>query len=480
MTPPPFVEEAQKCRLAQQSWVNRSVRARLRCVRAFRHLLASSVDELAAAVEKDVARPPAEVLGSDLLPLAVAAKFLEKRSGRLLARRPVGSTPLYLFGQKDVVYRRPWGVVGIIGTWNYPVFLNGVQLLQAIVAGNGVLWKPSEHGATSAIVMTRLFAEAGFPDGLLQLLPAQREAGPRLLESEIDHLIFTGSATVGRKIAVRLAERLIPSTLELSGVDAMFVLDDADVELAARAAWFGVTLNRGQTCLAVRRIFVQLGIYDAFVNSLRAIVENGEPMPLVTQTQVDQARDLIDDAVAKGGVPLKPSRCNEWALNQFPPLLILNASPEMDLCQTECFGPLAGVMVFDTVDKALAMDQVCPFALGASIFTRDTKLAQTIAARLRAVSVSINDLIVPITHPVTPFGGRGASGWGVTQGAEGLLAMTTPQVVSRRRGTLRLHFGGPTPGLTRLLRGMLKTIHAKGIWQRLRGISEFWRSGPPG
>jgi acyl-CoA reductase-like NAD-dependent aldehyde dehydrogenase len=478
MTPQPFVEETQKCRIAQLAWVARSVRERLHRIRSFRHLLAEAADELTAAVEKDVARPPAEVLGSDVLPLAAAAKFLEKHASRLLAPQKVHGTPLYLFGQKDVVHRRPWGVVGIIGTWNYPVFLNGVQLLQALAAGNGVLWKPSEYAATSAAIMFRLLSEAGFPLGLVQLLPAEREAGPRLLESDIDHLVFTGSAAVGRKIAVRLAERLIPSTLELSGVDAMFVLDDADVALAARAAWFGLTLNRGQTCLAVRRIFVQRGVHDALIAALRPMVENAEPMALVAQSQIEQAKNFINDAASKGGLPLKPTRCNGWALNECPPHIILNATPDMDVCRIECFAPLTTVMTFDTIEHAITMDQQCPFALGASVFTRDTTFAQALAKRLRAGSVGINDLIVPITHPATPFGGRGASGWGVTQGADGLLATTTPQVVSCRRGTFRPHFSGPTPGLTRLLHGMLTTIHAKGTWRRMRGVSEFWRTRP--
>jgi acyl-CoA reductase-like NAD-dependent aldehyde dehydrogenase len=438
--------------------------------------LVAATDELTAAVEKNVGRPKVEVLGSDILPLAAAAKFLEQRATRLLAPKRVRGTPLYLFGESDVVHRRPWGIVGIIGTWNYPIFLNGVQLLQALVAGNGVLWKPSENGVTSAGILVRLLQEAGFPSGLVQLLSADREAGPQLLESDIDYLVFTGSATVGRHVAVRLAERLIPSTLELSGVDAMFVLDDAAVDLAARAAWFGITLNRGQTCLAVRRIFVQRGIYDAFVSSLKPMVEVAAPMPLVMETQAEQAQSLIGDAIAKGGLLLKPTDCNRWASRECPPQIVLNATPAMELCRTECFAPLATVMTFDTIEQALEMDQQCPFALGASVFTRDSRLGQRVAQRLRAGNVSINDLIVPITHPATPFGGRGASGWGTTQGIEGLLAMTASQVVSRRRGTLRPHFAGATPGLGRLLRAMLTLGHAKGIQERLGGLREFWRS----
>src|SRR5262249_30069935 len=145
---------------------------------------------------------------------------------------------------------------GIIGTWNYPVLLNGVQIVQALTAGNGVLWKPSEVAPASAAALGGLFKQAGFPEGVLHVLPATREGGRALAEAEIDHVVFTGAEPTGRQLAAALGRRLVTSTLELSGCDAMFVLDDADVSMAVRAAWWGATLNRGQTCLAVRRAFV--------------------------------------------------------------------------------------------------------------------------------------------------------------------------------------------------------------------------------
>lgn len=470
MTPQPFVDEVRECRQVQSVWQESTVQHRLRCVKRFRHLLVDAADELMAAVENDVARPPGEVIGSDVLPLAAAAKYLEQKAAAILAPRRVQSPPLYLIGQKDTVYRRPWGVVGIIGTWNYPLFLNGIQLLQALTAGNGVLWKPSEFGSRSAILIGKLLNGGGFPRGLVQLLPSDRAAGPRLVESDIDHLVFTGSASVGRKIAVRLAERMIPSTLELSGIDAMFVLDDADVELAARAAWFGFTLNRGQTCLGVRRVFVQQKVHDAFVGALRLQVENASLMPLVAQQQAEHAQLLIEDAAAKGATVLKPGQCHGWAAGHCAPHIILNAKSTMRLFQEECFAPLTGVLPFDSLDEALAMDSQCAFALGASIFTRDSNRAAQLAAQLRAGMVAVNDVIVPVMHPATPFGGRGASGWGTTQGAEGLLAMTTAQVVSQRRGKFRPHLAGTSPRLERLLRRMLALTHGRNPWQRFRGM----------
>src|SRR5205085_1951791 len=220
-----------------------------------------------------------------------ALKFLGRRAARVLAPRSVPRRlrPAWLFGCSDIVHRRPWGVVGVIGTWNYPLYLNAGQVAQALVAGNGVLWKPSEYTPRTADVTHRLFLDAGFPAALFAKLPATREAGPLLAEADIDYLVFTGSDAVGRRLAARLGERLVPSTLELSGCDAMFVLDDADVELAAKAAWFGVTLNRGQTCVAVRRILVHRAKYPAFADALRPLAAAAEPLPLLTGGQAEQA-----------------------------------------------------------------------------------------------------------------------------------------------------------------------------------------------
>src|SRR5262249_52476305 len=198
-------------------------------------------DQLCAAIERDVGRPPAEVIATDILPTADACRFLERHAARILRPRrvPITRRPLWLWGERDTVYRRPHGVVGIIGTWNYPIYLNGIQIVQALTAGNGILWKPSELMTECAPILHELFLKAGYPTDLLLRLPATRDAGPQLAEADVNHIIFTGSGAVGRKLAARLGERLVSSTLELSGCDAMFVLEDAIVPLAARALWFG-------------------------------------------------------------------------------------------------------------------------------------------------------------------------------------------------------------------------------------------------
>jgi acyl-CoA reductase-like NAD-dependent aldehyde dehydrogenase len=401
----------------------------------------------------------------------------------------------------DAIHRRAWGVVGVIGTWNYPVYLNVGPIAQALVAGNAVLWKPSENAPRTADLLHSLFLEAGFPAELFQKLPATREAGPMLAEAEVDRIVFTGSETVGRKLAAKLGERLIPSTLELSGCDAMFVLADANLELAAKAAWFGVTLNRGQTCIAVRRMFIQRKKYEAFEDAVRKLKPNVGPMELVTVGQAEQAQRLIEDAVKRGAralgfsavtaltpqpplpggegepefSPSPPGR-GGWGVRAIPPTFLFDTPVDAAICREASFAPIAAIIPFDSTDEAVSLAKLCSFGLGASIFTSDVQSAQNLAARIPAGSVTINDLLAPTAHPATPFGGRGTSGWGVTQGAEGLLEMTVPQVVTVHTGTFRPHFDeavNPDSATDDILRGLLRLTHARGLREKLRGLKQM-------
>jgi acyl-CoA reductase-like NAD-dependent aldehyde dehydrogenase len=481
-TTPDLSSQVRTARRAQTEWARRSVRDRLRPVRAFRHLLAEAADDLCAAVHAELGRPPVEVLGSDVLPLADAGRFLEREAASLLKPRKVRlrSRPLWLWGQRDTIHRRPHGVVAVIGTWNYPLFLNGVQIAQALTAGNGVLWKPSEVSTHSAPLLHSLLLRAGYPADLVQILPATREMGAAVIEADVDHVVFTGSAATGRKLATRLGERLLSSTLELSGCDAMFVLPDADVDLAARAAWFGSTVNRGQTCIAVRRAFVHRAVYPAFVESLEKQLAAAGPMRLAMEGQARQAERLITDATARGGRVLTPPTAVPEDGRTVLPRVIADATPDMAVCREDCFAPLMAVLPFDELPAALTQNDECRYGLGASVFTRDRRAAAEIAEHLRTGSVSINDVVAPTAHPATPFGGRGLSGWGVTQGPDGLVGMTVPQVVSVRGGRFRPHYdpAGESDGpMGQMLTGLLQWRHAPTVGRRWKGLWRLIRAG---
>jgi acyl-CoA reductase-like NAD-dependent aldehyde dehydrogenase len=488
-----------RCRRAQAAavaWRQLGVAQRLRPVRGLRRLLVERTDYLCAAVGDDLGKPAVEVVGSELLPLAEACSFLQKEAVRLLRPRRVPGRlrPIWLWGQQDRIYRRPRGVVGIIGTWNYPLFLNGVHLAQALTAGNAVVWKPSELAPRSAAALAELIAAAGVPEDLLQRLPATRSAGAELVEAPVNHIVFTGSAETGRVVARRLGECLVSSTLELSGCDPQFVLADADVPLAARAAWFGATLNRGQTCVAVRRAFVQRPAYHRFCAELAALSAGAQPVRLAQASQVRHAAGLVADALACGARLLRDGMNPPSDGPECPAVVVVDAGADMALCRQASFAPLLAVIPFGDVDEAVQLAARCPYHLGASVFTARPRLAAALAAELGAGAVTVNDVVMPTAHPVTPFGGRGASGWGVTQGAEGLLEMTVPQVVSRRAGRWRPHFdlapGQATPAAAaaqaELLGGLMEACHAgprwrraAGWWKVLRAGWRWWRSPRP-
>lgn len=473
MTTNPLAERIEQCRRVQESWGGLSVRERLRPVRTLRRMLVAECDQLSDAVRADLGKTSDETIGGDILPLADALRFLEREAVRLLRPRrvPRRLLPLWLWPQRDIVHRRPRGVVGIIGTWNYPLFLNGVQAAQALTAGNGVVWKPSEVAPNSATVLHDLFLRAGYPRELFQLLEARRETGRELAEADVDHVVFTGSSATGQALAATLGRRLISSSLELSGCDAMFVLEDADVNLAARAAWFGATINHGQTCIAVRRAFVHWSIYPEFLDALRPLAANAPSLSQALPSQVEQAERLVQEALEEGGRLLASSVPTEG--NQCVPKVVIDARHEMALCREATFAPVMAVLRFDSVDDAVTMDRHCRYGLGASIFTRRPDQAAALASRLRTGMVTVNDVIAPTAHPATPFGGVGKSGWGVTQGADGLLEMTTPQVVSVRGGSFRPHYdlgAGSTVGHSDMLRGLLAIGHGTTFRERVNGM----------
>ncbi len=443
----PFASEAAVARLAHSEWANVPLRQRLRPVREFRRLLVDRLDHITEAIQHDIQRPPDEVTASEVLPVADAAKFLERHAERVLKPRRVGWRPMWLMGCQDVVHRRPWGVVGVIGTWNYPLFLNAVPVLHALAAGNVVLWKPSEVAPRFADVFAEFVKAAGFPPGCFQMLPATREAGPQLAEADVDFVHFTGSETVGRLLAKRLGERLVPSALELSGCDAMIVLEDADVELAARAAWYAATTNQGRTCMATRRVLVARGAWEGFVKALP-----------VSSTRPTRAPG--------GNAPV----------GRGEQVLILSPEPGHPFRTEATFAPRLAVIPFDTLDDALRIHAESPFALTAAIFTRDPANAEALAAKLTVGTITVNDVIAPTAHPGTPFGGRRASGWGVTQGDEGLLQFTVPQTVSVRSGRFRPHVetvltGDPAGG--DVTAGMLLMLHGRSLSQRWRGLKQM-------
>jgi aldehyde dehydrogenase (NAD+) len=263
------------------SWAALPLNERLRVVRALRHGIAAQGARLA----RSTGRPAPEALSAEIVPLADACRFLEREAPRLLAPRRLGSAgrPAWLFGVESEVRREPLGRVLVIAPFNYPVFLPGVQTVQALAAGNTVLWKPGRGGSEAARIFAEIAAAAGLPEGALTILPEEPEAAWEAIASGVDKVLLTGSAETGREVLAGLAARLIPATMELSGDDPLLVLPGADLDRVARAIRFGRTLNGGATCIAPRRVLV-LGDQ---VSALRERL--GSEIPVIPVSTIDEA-----------------------------------------------------------------------------------------------------------------------------------------------------------------------------------------------
>jgi acyl-CoA reductase-like NAD-dependent aldehyde dehydrogenase len=476
---PLAISTLERMRQAQSAWSQTPVRERMRSIRRLRTSLPIMADEFCQAVQEDIHKPAAETIGAELLPIAAACRFLEKRAAGILKPRLISlrDTPIWLFGERDQVVRKPRGLVGIIGTWNYPQFLNGVQIVQALAAGNAVLWKPSEVTPRSAAVLTQWLRGADIGPELASVLPSEREWGAKLAEAPIDYVVFTGHDTTGRKLAARLGERLIPSTLELSGHDAMLVLEDADLDLAARALFFGATVNSGQTCVATRRIFISRKVYELFLEKVKLLFQrDAEARPLAQASQAQHVRQVVQDAVQHGARILLDDNSPET--DRFTPILVADVHPDMRINQEALFASVVALLPFEEKREAREGIRRCDYGLGLSIFTANPHAARNWAADLPAGLVTINDVIAPLAHPATPFGGVGRSGWGITQGVEGLLEMTVPQVISSRGGTFRPHFAKPGTSVATslgVLQAMLRWRHSPTLRQRWKGMLELLR-----
>lgn len=458
-----------RARAAQSEWSQQPVKRRARWLVAFRAWLADQSALCCQTIDSEIGKSREECLATEILPLAAACAHLAGSAPRLLAPRRATGTPLFLAGGTDHVHRRPRGVVGIIGTWNYPLLLSGVQLAQALVAGNAVLFKPSEKAPASGKLLVEGLLAAGVPAELIQLLNAEPAAGEALVASGIDHLVFTGSRTVGARIATALAPRLVSSSLELSGHDALFVLPGANPIEAARAAWFGTMANSGRTCMATRRCLVANALVESFCSELSRLAASPPSLiwdrPAGGGERLAHARTLANEAVATGARWLAGAR-------ESPPFLVDNVSPGMRIWREDAFAPLLAIMSCADEREMIEADQACPFALGAAVFGQPRE-AIGLALRLRAGLVTVNDVLAAAGHPDTPIGGCGASGWGSTQGAEGLLEMTAPQAIRVSQGSFRPHYALAIPGhadMGDLLEALLRSGHSRGWLGRTGAI----------
>ena len=409
---------------------------RVTWLRAFRNAVRESHPTLCALASEEVGKPTFEAMVADIMPLVASMNWHLKRAKSILKPRRVGGGGLFGFGHSVERQRLPVGRVLIIATWNYPVQLLGIQLVQAVVAGNAVVVKPSERAPrTQALLIELAIRAANATPSMrdsIELRSATREEGRRVLADEhFDHVVFTGSTAVGRAIAEVCAPRLIPTTLELSGSDTAFVLADADARAAARAVFMGFNANAGQTCMAPRRALVMREAYAAFCDELARLVAGAKRVTLVDAGAAEAAQRAANAAISAGGRSIAGA-LEPVAGRTMRPVAVLDCPSDNDLFAGRHFGPALAVRAVDSLDEAFALHAGIGQYLATSIWTR--RPSTELAARVEACGSSLvhfNSILLPSAHPGVVITGTGASGWGGSRGETGLVALTREVFVTR-------------------------------------------------
>jgi acyl-CoA reductase-like NAD-dependent aldehyde dehydrogenase len=457
-------EALQVARQAQPAWAAQPLPQRLSVIRRLRHRIAQQPERLAQHVPPMAQRALADTLVAEVLPLLEACRYLEREAPRILAPQRLRrrGRPLWLHGVELELRRESLGVVLIMAPANYPLLLPGVQMLQALVAGNAMLLKPGAGGGAAAVALVQHLEDAGLDRRLVQVLSETPAAAQTAIATGVDKVLLTGSATTGAAVLTMLAPHLTPAVLELSGCDAVFVRADADLELVIRALTFSLRLNGGATCIAPRRVFVARPLAAALESGLVCAVQAMAPCT-VAPAVTTLVRELVADACAQGARHLTGDFLPDHAMT---PVLVADATPAMRLLQADVFAPVLALVPVQDDDDALAAAAPCPYALGATVFGQD-QAARALAQRVRAGVVLVNDIIVPTADPRLPFGGRGQSGFGVTRGAAGLLELTCLKVVAIRHGRWRPHYAPPLAQDEALFRAYIAAAHSASFWERL-------------
>ncbi len=387
--------------------------------------------DIVAAIAADFgSRPAQETQLAELFVVAAGIRHALRHLGGWMAPERV-PTPLYLWPGKSRVLRQPLGVVGVISPWNYPVQLALLPALAALAAGNRVMLKPSELTPRTSALLERIVAQHFSPDEFA-VITGGPDVGDAFSRLPFDHLFFTGSTAVGRKIALAAAENLTPVTLELGGKSPALIHADADMAAVAPRLLTGKLLNAGQTCIAPDYALVPATRVDEFANAIRggaaalypSFRDNPDYTSIVNAAHYRRLVALIDDAVQKGAraITLDANATRSPATDRALPLTVLvGVNDGMAVMQEEIFGPVLPIEAYDTLDQAIDRINGRPRPLSLYMFGGDAAARAKVLDQTTAGGVTIDDTLLHFSNEHLPFGGVGASGIGAYHGERGFL-----------------------------------------------------------
>ena len=419
----------ERAREAQRSWGALSFEDRGQYMMQALKALLERQSEFITTIQRETPKPCIDVIQMDIFAACDALHYYAKRTSKILRTEKKSLHGALSLSKQLLIVYQPLGVVGVISPWNGPFVLSIIPTIQALMAGNAVVLKPSSVTPFSGKLVGDLFQAAQLPEGVLTVLMGDGETGMALIEAGVDKISFTGSVSVGRRVAMACAERFIPCTLELGGKDPMIVCVDADIDNAAGGAVAGCFLNTGQYCCGTERVYVVEAVADGFV---KKVVERVSKLRQNVDGEFDvgavfwpQQMDIIEkhvaDAVSKGAKVLAGGRRNPNLKGlYYEPTVITNVNHDMLIMREETFGPVMPIMQVRDEEEAIRMANDSHYGLAANVWTKNKKKGIEIAKRIESGSVNVNDFTVTYGVTEAPFGGRKDSGIGRVNGEMGL------------------------------------------------------------
>jgi acyl-CoA reductase-like NAD-dependent aldehyde dehydrogenase len=464
-----------EAREAQRVWAETPLQDRIAAVRKIKPRLLARAEEIADLVHRECGKPVEEAALAEVLPNADLVDYWTGAIEEMLEGSQVELDALSYPGKSGRILLDPRGVVALVTPWNYPVAIPLRTLVPALLAGNAVVFKPSEIAARSGALVASLFAGL-LPEGLLQLVQGGGDVGAALVAGEVDLVVFTGSVATGRRIAVACAERFIPCSLELGGKDAAIVLADCDLERTAQGLVWGAFTNAGQNCASIERVYVEKAVADKLVPRVvelaKALKPGVDTAVITTARQCAIVRRHLAEAIEAGAEVLAGGAPDDEASLAFPPTVVKVANDDMKLMREETFGPILPIAVVKDEAEAIERANASKFGLTTSIWTKRVNRAHEMAAQLRSGVVTINNHGFTAALPNAPWTGTGESGYGITNSPHALAELTRARfVLEDRSGAKRELWWYPyTPVLRTLVFAMARARGGDGLLGRLAAI----------
>jgi len=430
-------EKFNELKLAQLEWGQVPVERRVKIVQRFGELLKTNIESLALVLTSEVGKP-LQQSRNEINGACARIQWLTEHGGKYLSEETMVQQP----GITEKIVYEPLGVIANISAWNYPYLVGVNVFVPALLAGNSVMYKPSEYSSLTGLEIEKLLKQAGVPASVFHVAIGARSVGEILLNAPFDGYFFTGSYKTGAYIYEKVAPKMVPCQCELGGKDPLYVADDiVDIKSVAAGTADGAFYNNGQSCCAVERIYVHEKIYQVYVEEFVKEVKTwkmGKPTddgvyfgPLSRKEQGSFLKQQIDEAVQKGAKILMGGKPAGGKGYYFEPTVLVNVDHSMSLMREESFGPVIGIMKVKNDDQAVKLMKDTQYGLTASVYSFHQHRAEKILNQINAGTAYWN--CCDRVSAAVPWSGRRHSGFGATLSHAGLRAFTKPKAYHLRQ-----------------------------------------------